>query len=81
MTPHVFSEEGEKGLETSFHVFPERSKNPMSVEIPRIFPHQWVKSCTAINTTSGFIQFVLDGVSVLTVNHKEIHDRSYRGHI
>ena len=72
IAPHVFSEEGGKGLETSFNVFSERSKKPMSVEIPRVFPHQWVKSCTAINTTSGFLQFVLDGVSVLTVKPEKI---------
>ena len=48
IAPYVFSEDGKKGLETSFNVFSERSKKPMSVEIPRVFPHQWVKSCTAI---------------------------------
>ena len=77
MAPYVFSEDGENGLETSFFVtVSERSKTPMSIEIPQVFPHQWVKSCTAINTTSGLIQFVLDGVSVLTVNPEEIQGSS-----
>ena len=73
IAPYVFSDDGGRGLETSFNViFSGRSRKPMSVEIPQVFPRQWVKSCTAINTTSGFVQFVLDGVSVLTVNPKEV---------
>ena len=30
-----------------------------------LFPNQWIRSCMAINTTSGFIHWVVDGTLVL----------------
>ena len=31
---------------------------------PKIFPHQWVRSCMAVNTKSGFMQWVVEGILV-----------------
>ena len=33
-------------------------------KLPPIFPHQWVRSCMAINTESGLLQWVVDGALV-----------------
>ena len=33
-------------------------------KLPPVFPHQWVRSCMAINTKSGLIQWVVDGTLV-----------------
>ena len=32
-----------------------------SGQIPTVFPNQWVRSCMAVNTVSGMIQWVVDG--------------------
>ena len=32
--------------------------------IPRIFPHQWVRGCMAVNTKSGLLQWVVEGILV-----------------
>ena len=32
-----------------------------SGQIPQVFPNQWVRSCLAIDTVSGMIQWVVDG--------------------
>ena len=37
----------------------------LTVKIPPFFPNQWIRSCTAVNTTSGLIQWVVDGSLVL----------------
>ena len=39
-------------------------KNQVSGNIPLVFPHQWVKSCMAVDTGSGLVQWVLDGTLV-----------------
>ena len=41
---------------------------------PPLFPNQWIKSCMAINTTSGLIHWVVDGFLVLITNSEEMKD-------
>ena len=36
-------------------------------KFPPMFHNQWTSSCLAINTTSGFIQWVVEGTLVLTM--------------
>ena len=36
-------------------------------KFPPLFHNQWTSSCLAINTTSGFIQWVVEGTLVLTM--------------
>ena len=42
--------------------------------LPPIFPHQWVRSCMAINTESGLLQWVVDGILVEDSVIDEIKD-------
>ena len=34
------------------------------VKLPRVFAYQWVRSCVAVNSASGLLQWVVDGVLV-----------------
>ena len=44
-----------------------RSKN-----FPPLFSHRWIRSCVAINTESGLIQWVVNGERVLEVESGEV---------
>ena len=48
-------------------------RNAASQSFP-IFPHQWVRSCLAINTESGLLQWVVDGTLVEDSIIDEIKD-------
>ena len=37
-----------------------------------LFPNQWTRSCMAVNTTSGLIQWVVDGILVLDSEFVEV---------
>ena len=37
-----------------------------------LFPNQWIKSCLAINTTSGLIHWVVEGTLILTMISEEV---------
>ena len=43
------------------------------VKLPPVFAHQWVRSCMAVNSESGLLQWVVDGTVVedTTVAHVE----------
>ena len=47
-------------------------------EIPPLFPNQWIKSCLAINTTSGFITWVVEGVLILNTTSDELSNSKSR---
>ena len=32
-----------------------------NISIPLVFPHQWIRSCLAVSTHSGHVQWVIDG--------------------
>ena len=60
----VFLQVGDN--ETSFY-HGKRTK----VKLPPVFVHQWVRSCMAVNSESGLLQWVVDGTLVenATVAH------------
>ena len=41
-------------------------------KIPPIFPNKWTRSCVAINTTSGLINWVVEGTVVLSTTSEEV---------
>ena len=40
------------------------NNNYASVATMPVFPHQWVRSCVALNTISGSVQWVVDGILI-----------------
>ena len=44
----------------------------MGLDLPPLFPNKWVRSCVAVNTTSGFVQWVVEGNIVLNETSKAI---------
>ena len=47
-------------------------------KIPPLFPKKWTRSCTAVNTTSGMIQYVVEGTLALTTISEEVKDSKRR---
>ena len=47
-------------------------------KIPPLFPNQWTSSCMAVNTTSGLIQWVVEGTLVLTTISREVKNSKSR---
>ena len=45
--------------------FRQRFTQVLTGKVPPLFPNQWTRSCVAINTTSGLIQWVVEGTLVL----------------
>ena len=43
-------------------------------KIPPTFPNQWIRSCMAINSASGSIDWVVEGVLVMSMESKKIKD-------
>ena len=43
-----------------------------------MFPNQWIKSCLAINTTSGLIHWVVEGTLILTMISEEVKKSQIR---
>ena len=41
-------------------------------KIPPLFPNQWIRSCMAINTTSGLIHWVVESTLILTTTSEEV---------
>ena len=56
-----------KGLGRRFSL----NNNLASVPTMPVFPHQWVRSCIALNTLSGLVQWVVDG---LLMEHNTLTD-------
>ena len=44
------------------------------VEMPAVFPYNWVKSCVSLNTLSGLVQWVIDGILINNNTYTEIKD-------
>ena len=55
--------------------FRQGSTKPTYSVIPPIFANQWLKSCLAINTTSGWLGWVVEGTLVIATSSEEV-----RGH-
>ena len=47
-------------------VYLQGSSEMLVDRIPPMFPNQWTKSCVAVNTTSGLVHWVVDGLVVGT---------------
>ena len=43
-------------------------------EIPPTFPNQWIRSCLAINSASGSIDWVVEGVLILSLTSEKLKD-------
>ena len=41
-------------------------------QTPPLFPNQWTRNCMAVNTTSGLINWVVDGTLVMTTMSEEV---------
>ena len=50
--------------------------DPVGAEQPPVFPHQWVRSCLAINTESGLLRWVVDGTLVENSTVPQIKDKT-----
>ena len=61
------SEERKYGID-----FAEGSAQRVISEIPPLFSNEWTRSCMAINTTSGLIHWVAEGILVLDIQSEEI---------
>ena len=57
--------------------FQETTKSAVG-KIPPLFPNQWIKSCLAMNTTSGFITWVVEGVLIMNVTSDELSNSTSR---
>ena len=47
-------------------------------KVSPLFPNQWIKSCIAVNTTSGLIHWVVEGTLVLAREFAEVKNLSNR---
>ena len=47
-------------------------------KVPSLFPNQWIRSCMAINTTSGLIHWVVEGSLILDGNFMEVKNSKNR---
>ena len=52
--------------------FKQWDTQQMRGKIPQLFPNQWIKSCMAVNTTSGLIHWVVEGTLVLAREFVEV---------
>ena len=52
----------------------QSTNNYLRVETSPVFPHHWVRSCLALNTLSGLVQWVVDGTLVNNITLPEIKD-------
>ena len=49
---------------TTFYHQLTTSAKYADVKLPPVFAHQWVRSCVAINSETGLLQWVVDGTLV-----------------
>ena len=59
-------------------VYLQESSEMLVDRIPPMFPNQWTKSCVAVNTTSGLVQWVVEGTLLLTVVSEEVKNSKRR---
>ena len=58
--------------------FLEGATEQVNQKIPPLFPNQWIRSCTAVNTTSGQIHWVVEGTLVQTLRSEELANSKRR---
>ena len=60
-------------MESLFFIFYSQGYSDQGEDtIPPLFPNKWMRSCLAVNTTSGSIQWVVQGTHVLTTISEEV---------
>ena len=69
MVPYLSSGVIESGLQIGFK---ERETQLLIGKVPPLFPNQWVKSCMAVNTTTGHIRWVVEGSLVMDEDFVEM---------
>ena len=52
--------------------FRQRNAQMITGKIPPLFPNHWTRSCIAVNTTSGLINWVVEGTLVLSKEFVEV---------
>ena len=62
-------------LSLNFH---ENSSPLLFGKVLPLFPSQWMRSCMAVNTTSGLIHWVVDGTLVLSEKFAEVKESKNR---
>ena len=53
-------------------IFVQGTSKQVLAQIPPMFPNRWTRSCLALNTTSGMINWVVEGTLVLTTISEEV---------
>ena len=62
-------------MESLFYIIYSKGYSNQGLDtLPPLFPNQWSKSCMTVNTTSGFIQWVVEGTLVLTTTSEEVKE-------
>ena len=69
MAPKLSNGNIESRLNTGFN---QRDTQYLKGKVPPLFPNQWTKSCMAVNTTSGHINWVVEGTLVLSREFVEV---------
>ena len=69
MAPKLSNGNIESRLNTGFN---QRDTQYLKGKVPPLFPNQWTKSCMAVNTTSGHINWVVEGNLVLSREFVEV---------
>ena len=65
-------------IKTTFAIELHESSKYLIGKTPPLFPNQWTRSCMAVNTTSGLIQWVVDGILVLDREFVEVKNPKSR---
>ena len=62
-------------MESLFYIIYSKGYSNQGLDtIPPLFPNKWSRSCLTVNTTSGFIQWVVEGTLVLTTTSEEVKE-------
>ena len=59
----------ESSLEILYHL---GATELITGKIPPLFPNQWIKSCLALNISSGLIHWVVEGTLIMTTTSEEV---------
>ena len=66
-------------VESGFVIgFNQRGVQQLTDRVPPLFPNQWIRSCIAVNTTSGVIHWVVEGALVMARQFVEMKNPKTR---
>ena len=69
---------GHKEMTSFLRIYFQATSKSVVGKIPPIFPNQWIKDCLSINTTSGFITWVVEGVHIMNTTSDEVTNSTSR---